>query len=166
MSCCRSLHQLEIGVGGFRVDARIVGAIEELRVGHAGNYGDEGAMGLVERRERVAPVIRLWRGRRNRPIPFARLTGWSTAEPLAHFVLPGGDVEHDLLDRVTTGERTRRRLLMGDPGKDVDQRLAVPRLAGVLTLQLIDEPETSLSPLAICPHSSNSAPDPRPAPSP
>ena len=134
------LHQLEIGVGGFRIDARIVGAIEELRVGHAGDDGDEGVMGLVERRERVAPVIRHWRGRRNRPVPFVRLAGWSTAEPLAHFVLPGGEVQHDLPDRVAAGERTDRGLLMGDPGKDVAERLAVPWLAALLTLQLIDEP--------------------------
>ena len=37
----------------------------------------------------------------------------------------------------------RRGLLMRYAGKDADQRRAVPRLAGVLTLQLIDEPETS-----------------------
>ena len=80
------LHQLEIGVGGFRGDARIVGAIEELRVWHAGDDGDECVVGLVERLDRVAPVINAWGGRRSRPVPFVRLTGWSTADPPVYLV--------------------------------------------------------------------------------
>ena len=56
------------------------------------------------------------------------------------------------------GERAGRRLLMGDAGKDADERLAVPRLAGVLTLELIDEPGDFTVAVRHGPHSSSSAP--------
>jgi hypothetical protein len=87
---------------------------------------DEAAKPGIERVEGGAPGLGGGLGRRRPALVVGDAGGALAVEPLAHDLLPGGDVEHQLPDRVGARHRARRRHLGGHPGEQLAERRTVP----------------------------------------